>query len=156
MNRDSIEFQGLDILHLLSTLTGKPYSNVIPSKEDTTLYMESLIYMMRHNLVVQLHVYLCFKEGTDIVKPSDEVIERIAIQLPYLAPLMRRVGRYFNGKKCLGMICIKIRINDNEIDELLHNEGIVRRDFKVLFKFALFILNLMKSAYRDNIVTMLR
>lgn len=58
-HRKDISFKGLDILELLSKLSSKSYSSIIPSKDENALYMEGLIFMMRHDLVHQLQVYIC-------------------------------------------------------------------------------------------------
>jgi nitrogen permease regulator 3-like protein len=36
----------------------KPYHNIIPTKELKNLYLESIAFLLRHELVVQVHMYL--------------------------------------------------------------------------------------------------
>ncbi|TPX58143.1 hypothetical protein SpCBS45565_g08071 [Spizellomyces sp. 'palustris'] len=53
-------FPQLDLPTILSDLSiPRPYSAIIPQKEFRTLYLEVLTYLLRYNLVTQLHMYIC-------------------------------------------------------------------------------------------------
>ena len=53
------QFPNLNLLDILSELhVPKPFSAIIPSKEQRTLYLEALTYLLRHDLVVHLHMYV--------------------------------------------------------------------------------------------------
>lgn len=49
-----------------------------------------------------------FKEGDAIMYPHADVVERIANKQPYYADTMKKIGKYFNGEKCLGIIFLLI------------------------------------------------
>ncbi|KAJ3037681.1 Nitrogen permease regulator 3 [Rhizophlyctis rosea] len=54
----SNRFPQLDLTTALADLNRpRPLSNVMPSKEHRTLYMEVITYLLRHNLAVQLQMY---------------------------------------------------------------------------------------------------
>lgn len=55
-----MSFPNLKLLDLLSSLDSpRPFSAILPSKELRSLYLEALTFLLRHNLVVQLHTYVC-------------------------------------------------------------------------------------------------
>ncbi|RUS29887.1 nitrogen permease regulator of amino acid transport activity 3-domain-containing protein [Jimgerdemannia flammicorona] len=48
----------LDLPFLLASLsTPRPFSHIIPSKDQRTLYLEAITYLLRKDLVIQLHQY---------------------------------------------------------------------------------------------------
>jgi hypothetical protein len=52
-------FSPLGITTLLQDVSiPKPYHNVIPSKDVRNLYLEAIAFLLRHELVVQVHMYL--------------------------------------------------------------------------------------------------
>ncbi|KAJ3010132.1 Nitrogen permease regulator 3 [Thoreauomyces humboldtii] len=52
-------FPQLDLPSVLADLSiPRPYSVIVPQKELRTLYLEILTYLLRHNLVHQLHMYI--------------------------------------------------------------------------------------------------
>ncbi|KAJ3300685.1 Nitrogen permease regulator 3 [Borealophlyctis nickersoniae] len=52
-------FPQLELTSVLSDLfTPRPYANVMPSKDHRTLYLEVITYLLRHGLVVQVHIYV--------------------------------------------------------------------------------------------------
>lgn len=55
-----------------------PFSSIIPRKEYRTLYLEVLTYLLRHNLVNQLHMYIFL-----LIPGSIKVIERENVQSIY-------------------------------------------------------------------------
>nr|CAG8521746.1 8192_t:CDS:2 [Entrophospora candida] len=58
---NSQHFPALDLVTILASLsTQKPYflSAVITSKEHRTMYLEAITYLLRKDLVVQLHAYI--------------------------------------------------------------------------------------------------
>lgn len=58
MNR----FGGTNLAKLLSILSvPRPLSTLLPSKTDKGLYLDMVIYLLRHNLVSQVHMYFCMR-----------------------------------------------------------------------------------------------
>ncbi|KAI8818606.1 nitrogen permease regulator of amino acid transport activity 3-domain-containing protein [Fimicolochytrium jonesii] len=52
-------FPSVNLPSILANLTSiRPFSTTIPQKELRTLYLEILTYLLRHNLVEQLHMYI--------------------------------------------------------------------------------------------------
>jgi hypothetical protein len=61
----SNQFPGMDLPSLLSELRiAKPYSAVVPAKENRTIYLEMLTFLLRQGLVKQLHMYICKQNKT--------------------------------------------------------------------------------------------
>lgn len=62
-------FPGTDLLSIFSELSiPRPFSSIIPSKDQRTLYLEIVTYFLRHNLVTQLHMYLYLSISQEIKK----------------------------------------------------------------------------------------
>ncbi|ORX55436.1 UPF0171-domain-containing protein [Piromyces finnis] len=62
-------FPGTDLLSIFSELSiPRPFSSVIPSKDQRTLYLEIITYFLRHNLVTQLHMYIYLSISQEIKK----------------------------------------------------------------------------------------
>ncbi|ORY25303.1 UPF0171-domain-containing protein [Neocallimastix californiae] len=62
-------FPGTDLLSIFSELSiPRPFSSIIPSKDQRTLYLEIITYLLRHDLVTQLHMYIYLCISQDIKK----------------------------------------------------------------------------------------
>ncbi|KAI8918524.1 nitrogen permease regulator of amino acid transport activity 3-domain-containing protein [Powellomyces hirtus] len=64
-------FPQMDLPTILADLsTPRPYSVIIPRKEARTLYLEVLTFLLRHDLVAQLHMYIYLMIPYSICKNS--------------------------------------------------------------------------------------
>ena len=58
-NQFSVRFPTMELSKLLQELSSpRPYSTIIGSKENRNLYLEIITFLIRHHIVVQLHMYM--------------------------------------------------------------------------------------------------
>lgn len=56
----SNQFPQTHLPFLLSELkVAKPYSVVVPAKENKSVYLEMLTFLLKHDMVIQLNMYIC-------------------------------------------------------------------------------------------------
>ncbi|CAJ0639352.1 7090_t:CDS:2 [Entrophospora sp. SA101] len=87
---NSQHFPALDLVTILASLsTQKPYflSAVITSKEHRTMYLEAITYLLRKDLVVQLHAYI-FVMVPQYVNTEEENQEKLRIEREWLNKLV--------------------------------------------------------------------
>jgi hypothetical protein len=129
----------------------KPYHTIIPTKELKNLYLEAIAFLLRHELVVQVHMYLVLmipklivvkvtnQENEMIVPdPSNATpIEQECIQMlaqnqhnPMVRNLFERLLKYMNGT------C--------PLDEITFQENLSRKELKTVL-----------GQFRDEIITTL-
>lgn len=129
---------------LLSKLSNaQQYHQVYHVKELKNQYLEAITFLIRKDLVVQLHMYLVLlvppekKQGSET--PQSETMEseidadrlkRATYERPpkEVAELFERLKRYMNGQY--------------HIEEIVYREGISRKQLGLVLKY-----------YRDKIVT---
>jgi hypothetical protein len=64
LNNLAMEFNNrfgpLELTKILGSISiPKPYHSAIPNKEQRNLYLEAIAFLLQHDLVVQVHMYLC-------------------------------------------------------------------------------------------------
>ena len=56
----STRFPNYSLFSLLSILSlPRPLSSILPSKNEKTEYLDMIIYLLKHDLVTQIHMYFC-------------------------------------------------------------------------------------------------
>ncbi|KAI9596388.1 nitrogen permease regulator of amino acid transport activity 3-domain-containing protein [Syncephalis fuscata] len=63
---------GFELAYLLSRLSEspKPYSSHIPPKGRRSVYLEAMVFLIRHRLVRQLHTYIYFTLPLSVARPQ--------------------------------------------------------------------------------------
>ncbi|KAI9106241.1 nitrogen permease regulator of amino acid transport activity 3-domain-containing protein [Phlyctochytrium arcticum] len=128
-------FPTLDLAGILAELSvPKPYSTCIPEKELRTLYLEVLTYLLRYDLVVQLHMYIYLMIPEHICNnppalfipdpacPTDQErawINALAAEQPTaIAVLFLRLAPYFSGKY--------------HVEEIVFRENLTKKDLRTV------------------------
>ncbi|KND02915.1 uncharacterized protein SPPG_01996 [Spizellomyces punctatus DAOM BR117] len=139
-------FPQLDLPTILSDLSiPRPYSAIIPQKEFRTLYLEVLTFLLRYNLVTQLHMYIylmipehiCGKTvmGGEAEAPGPpavfipdparateverEWINKLAYEHPpAIGSLFLRLAPYFSGKY--------------HVEEIVFRENLTKKDLRTI------------------------
>ncbi|CAG8477191.1 12354_t:CDS:10 [Ambispora leptoticha] len=170
INADFSHIIERDIFGFLASLsTPKPYASIIPSKDLRTMYLEAITYLLRKDLVIQLHAYFLvmipqhikmgltleqyqekMRNATDnnaIISPPGQATEmerewlkkKTVNQQKENVALFERLIKYFNGKY--------------HIEEILFRENISRRDLKmVLGLFDELVTNCQKPSKKGLVV----
>ncbi|KAH8551405.1 nitrogen permease regulator of amino acid transport activity 3-domain-containing protein [Umbelopsis sp. PMI_123] len=136
---------GLDLPTLLSELSStRPLYMITPSKELRQQYCVAIMYLLRFDLVIQLHMYMVLlpipKETSTSTttsddqlgsSPGDDWLKRFASDKAprEVADLFQRLVPYLNGR--------------HPMDEIVFREGITRKQLTLVLKY-----------YADYIVTM--
>ncbi|KAG2175324.1 hypothetical protein INT44_007812 [Umbelopsis vinacea] len=133
---------GLDLPTLLSELSStRPLYMITPSKELRQQYCVAIMYLLRFDLVIQLHMYLVLlpipKEVSPTSddqlgsSPTDDWLKRFASDKAprEVADLFQRLVPYLNGR--------------HPMDEIVFREGITRKQLSLVLKY-----------YADYIVTL--
>ncbi|KAI7868698.1 nitrogen permease regulator of amino acid transport activity 3-domain-containing protein [Spinellus fusiger] len=142
-----LHIPNLDLPTLLSQLSvAKPLYKIAPTKGLRNQYLEAITYLVRKDLVVQLHMFLVLvlpfpprqaqaqaQAQAQIQGPGElewKALKRLAHEKApkEIADLFERLIPYMDGK--------------HPIEEIMYREGVSRRQLSLVLKY-----------YRDNIVT---
>ncbi|KAJ1334556.1 hypothetical protein BSLG_007711 [Batrachochytrium salamandrivorans] len=158
----SSRFPQIELVRILQELSiPRPYSAIAPSKESRNLYLEIITFLLRKNLVVQLHMYIYLSIPSHLCSNSTSPD--------------RDVNSWNHAPPCPSILTDPTNLNEQEVqwiakiansqspplaalftrlvpyfngrvhvEEILFRESIARKDLKSVI-----------SKYRDEIVTTL-
>lgn len=161
-------FAPLELSSLMRDISfPRPFHTIIPSKDDRQMYLEAISFLLRHNIVVHLFMYLllCVPESVlekvgpspghkkpfIIPNPSEPTdFERECInQLqesrhnPIVRDLFQRCIFLSSANTILCRL-VPYMNGNNHLDEIIFQENVSRKD-----------LRLLMSSFREEILTTL-
>ncbi|TPX45452.1 hypothetical protein SeMB42_g03997 [Synchytrium endobioticum] len=116
-------FPQLDVVQFLGELSfPRPLAQVIPVKEQQSMYLEAVMYLLRRGVLKQLHLYLNLLPMSPDMGRADYA-RLIARQLrPSFVPMFEQLVQYMDGK--------------HHLEEIVYLENLARRDIKKLLAAA--------------------